>query len=129
MVIYSGEEKLNMARCYKNCKYRSSYFCTKYGEPIQISKNMCHPGLNLHPLDYLSLYYKDSSDIEHLIEVAEKYSDEPSSKNICKQYRETGKITYKQRKLLVYNILNCYESEDDNYHSIGNDGLMCQVED
>lgn len=118
-----------MVRCYKNCKYRSVNFCTKYGEPIQISKNICHPGLNIHPLDYLSLYYTDSSDIEHLIEAAEKYSDEPSSKNICKQYRDTGKITYKQRKLLVYNLLHCAEDRYPAYGLIENEGLACQVED
>ena len=100
-----------MTRCYNNCKHRCLNFCNKYGERILVSKVFVHYGISFHPLDYLSLYYAQTDDIEHLIKIAEKYSDETSSKNICKQYRNTGKITHKQRKLLVYNILNCYEDK------------------
>ena len=109
-----------MTRCYNNCKHRCFNFCEKYGERILVSTVSGHSGLSFHPLHYLSLYYTNSNDLEHLIKIAEKYSTKTSSKNICEQYRKTSKITNKQRKLLVYNILNnCYE---DRYSGeVGND--------
>lgn len=98
-----------MARCYKNCKHNwCNVSCRKYNEPILISRNPLHRGLLLHPLQYLSMYYRyENNDIKHLIEIAEKFSDDEVSKNIIKQYKQKGYISFKQRKFLIYKLLNC----------------------
>lgn len=101
-----------MARCYENCKYNwCNVYCSKYNERILISRNCFHPGLLIHPLEYLSMYYyKDiNGDIVHLIEVAEKFSDDDTSKNIIDWYKKRGYISYKQRKFLVAKLLHCFE--------------------
>lgn len=107
-----------MSRCYKNCKYnwRCGY-CAKYKELILTSRNIYHMGLLLHPLEYLSIYYSyDQKDIRHFIEVADKFADDDVSKNIVKQYKQRGYISFKQRKFLIYNLLNnCYEDKEHGW--------------
>ena len=99
-----------MTRCYKSCKYNVMGVCQKYGEFIHKSVNAGHYGLLFHPLDYLNLYYKrEENDVGHLMEIANKFLTDDASKNICRQYKEKGYISFKQRKLLVYKLLNCYE--------------------
>ena len=105
-----------MAICYKFCKHNSWGFCSKYNESILVSRNPAHYGLLIHPLDYLELYYKyDAKDIPFLIKIANKYLEDEVSQNILQQYKRKGYITYKQRKLLVYNLLHCCEEEYRNY--------------
>lgn len=104
-----------MSRCYKNCKYNwCNVSCRKYNEPILISRSPFHRGLLLHPLQYLSMYYRyENNDITHLIDVAEKFSDDDVSKNIIKQYKQKGYISFKQRKFLIYKLLNrCFECKE-----------------
>lgn len=100
-----------MARCYDDCKHNVCGFCRKYHEAIHVSKAWGCRGLLLHPLEYLDLYYKSDRDIEHLIKVAEEFTTDDVSKNICKQFRSKGYITYKQRRYLVYDLLHCYEDD------------------
>ena len=87
-----------MAICYRCCKHLSSFgFCDKYNSFVIISKNPAHPGLRMHPLDYLSVfydYYKKPEDIQYLIDIAEKFQTDETSKNICEQYRKRGYITF-----------------------------------
>ena len=102
-----------MSRCYKTCKHNYWNFCTKYNESILVSTNPLHYGLLLHPLDYLTLYYQyDQKDLTYLIDVASKFLKDDVSKNILQQYKNKEYISFKQRKYLVYNLLNCcYEDE------------------
>ena len=103
-----------MSRCYKNCKHNwCGGYCKKYQELISTSKNCLHYGLLIHPLEYLSIYYDyEKKDIQHLIEIADKFADDDISKNIIKQYKQKGYISFKQRKFLIYKLLNCcYEGK------------------
>jgi hypothetical protein len=71
-----------------------------------------------HPLEYLTVYYQYDAkeDIEHLIKIAEEFNTDEASKNICAQFRRKGYITFKQRKLLLYNIFNCVDSARNSYY-------------
>ena len=107
-----------MARCYENCKYNwCNFVCRKYNEKILTSRNPFHKGLLIHPLEDLSMYYyKDiNGDISYLIKVAEKFLKDDTSKSIIKQYKNKGDISYKQRKYLVANLLNCYEAKEHGW--------------
>ena len=107
-----------MSRCYKTCKYNfCDRYCTKYDELILTSRSMFHYGLLLHPLEHLSLYYNyDQKDIKHLIEMADKFAADDASKNIVKQYNQKGFISFKQRKFLIYHLLNCcYEEQEHGW--------------
>lgn len=108
-----------MSMCYKCCKHYYMGFCSKYKETILVSRNPMHPGLLIHPLYYLDLYYEyDAKDIPHLIDIADKYLKDEVSKNVCQQYKNKGYITFKQRKYLVYNLLHCYEEKQRTYGDI-----------
>jgi len=103
-----------MARCYKNCKHNwCNLYCNKYNDRILTSRNPAHYGLLLHPLQDLSMYYYRyvNGTIDHLIEVAEKFLTDDTSKSIIEWYKKKGDISYKQRKYLVANLLNCYEGK------------------
>lgn len=107
-----------MARCYECCKHYYIFgFCEKYGELVRKSSNIYHYGLPLHPLDFLELYYSPhlTPDVSHLMQYAEKYLEDDISKNIVQQYKSKGKISVKQRKYLVYNLLHCYEDKESRY--------------
>lgn len=107
-----------MARCYRSCKHYYIYgFCGKYNEIVRRSNNFCHYGLPLHPLDFLELYYSPhhTPDVSHLMQYAEKFLEDDVSKNIVQQYKSKGKISYKQRKYLVYNLMHCYEDKESRY--------------
>ena len=109
-----------MAKCYEYCKHNCCGFCSKYNEMILTSRNPMHPGILIHPLHYLNLYYDyDAKDICHLIEIAIEYLEDEVSQNICQQYNNKGYITYKQRKYLVYNILHCCEEKHREYIDYG----------
>lgn len=99
-----------------NCRscahyYSSLGFCSKYEKQIIVSRNLLHYSLLIHPLDCLTIYYDTNykKDIEHLIELSEKYLKDGTSKSICLYYRKNGYISYKQRKFLLYKIFDCYE--------------------
>ena len=80
------------------------------------SKNIAHPGLPLHPLDYLTLYYQyERNDIEHLIDVADKFLTDSASMSIISWYKRKGHISFKQRKFLVWKLTNCYEPKEREY--------------
>ena len=116
-----------MARCYKGCKHYLNGFCTKYRDAVLESKNPFCMGLPLHPLDYLSIYYKeDEDDISHLIDIAYKFSNgDEVIDSICNLFAQNGQISFKQRKLLVYKLLNCYEEKEQEPRGID----FYQVED
>ena len=115
-----------MSRCYNHCKHKFGAFCNKYEAKILVSKNPFHYGLLLHPLEYLTLYYNyEEKDIEHLIEIAEKYLTDDTSKSICNFYRRRGYITFRQRKLLLHQFFNCDEEKKIDYDD---DEPFCQVE-
>ena len=103
-----------MARCFKGCKNYYKGFCTKYFDKVLESKSPYHIGLPLHPLSHLELYYKeDEDDIDHLIDVADKFSNgDEVIDNICNYFARYGQISFKQRKLLLYKLLNCYEEKE-----------------
>ena len=104
-----------MARCYENCKHNwCNVSCRKYNEIILTSINPFHKGLLIHPLEDLSMYYRyENKDIRRLIKIADKFADDDVSKNIIKQYKQKGYISFKQRKLLIYKLLNCcYEGKE-----------------
>ncbi len=104
-----------MSRCYKNCKHNwCGGYCDKYKELVLTSRSIYHYGLLLHPLEYLSIYYDyEKKDIKHLIEIADKFANDDASKNIVKRYKQNGYISFKQRKLLIYKLLNCcYEDKE-----------------
>ena len=103
-----------MPRCYKGCKHYYNGLCTKYREPVLESKSPFCMGLPLHPLSHLELYYKeDEDDIDHLIDVADKFSNgDEVIDNICNYFARYGQISFKQRKLLLYKLLNCYEEKE-----------------
>ena len=107
-----------MPRCYKNCKHNIWGWCYKYNEEIHTSKVSGHYGIPFHPLEYLTVYYQydTKEDIEHLIKIAEEFNTDEASKNICAQFRRKGYITFKQRKLLLYNIFNCVDSARNSYY-------------
>jgi hypothetical protein len=107
-----------MARCWKCCKYYNILgYCEKYNEILHTSKNIAHPGLPLHPLDFLELYYSEhhTPDPTHLIEYAEKFLKDTTARDIINYYKTKNKVTSKQRKYLVYNLLHCYEDKAPNY--------------
>ena len=107
-----------MARCYQNCKHNwCNVVCRKYDEPILTSRNPFHRGLLIHPLQDLSMYYyKDvNGSISYLIKVAEKFLKDNTSKSIIEWYKKKGDISYKQRKYLVANLLNCFEGKDHGW--------------
>jgi len=107
-----------MARCYQNCKHNwCNVVCRKYDESILTSRHPLHYGLLLHPLEYLSIYYDyRKKDIQHLIDIVDKFSDDDASKNIVKKYKQNGYISFKQRKLLIYRLLNCcYEGKEHGW--------------
>ena len=118
-VLRKGGEGV-MSTCYKCCKHNYCGFCAKYEDTILVSRNPAHYGLLLHPLDYLELYYRyDAKDIPHLIDIANKYLKDDVSQNILQQYKKKGYVTFKQRKYLVYNLLNCcYEEKEREYGNI-----------
>lgn len=122
-----------MPKCYKCCKYNNGFgYCEKYDEKILVSKNMAHYGLLIHPLEYLTLYYNiGEKDIKYLIKISEKYLNDKASKNICNFFNNKGFITEKQKKLLLYNIFNCYEPNERKDADLTEFeyGLACQVED
>lgn len=101
-----------MARCYKRCKYNDVGFCKKYNERIHVSYNPAHPGLLLHPLDYLTIYYNDNRhDISNLIKTADQFlKDDKVAQSICEQYSAKGYMTNKQKRYLLFRLLNCGES-------------------
>ena len=102
-----------MPRCYECCKYYRMSCCTKYNKHILHSKNIAHIGLPLHPLEYLTLYYNhEHNDINHLMDIAEKCLTDDVSNNIIEQYKHKGYISFKQRKLLVWKLTNCYEPKE-----------------
>lgn len=116
-----------MPQCYKNCKHNYCNYCTKYNEPILVSTNYWHRGLLIHPLDYLTIFYSDNADIEHLITIcATCLADNTAVQNVCSYYYKNGFITYKQKKLLLHLIFDCYETNERDYKI---NQLACQVED
>lgn len=104
-----------MPRCYECCKYNNGFdYCKKYDERILISRNAAHYGLPLHPLEYLTLYYDiREKDVKYLIKATEKYLKDKTSRSICNFFNDKGYITEKQKKLLLYNIFNCYEPKEE----------------
>lgn len=83
-----------MARCYKGCKHYYNGMCCKYKERILESKNPYHPGLLLHPLESLSMYYEeDNDDIYDLMDLAERYLDDEVSESICNLFVRIGQIS------------------------------------
>ena len=103
-----------MARCYSRCKYNfCDGYCEKYEDWIHKSENPWNYGILIHPLQYLSTFYRRdvNCEISHLIAIAEKFAEDDTSKNIVSQYKKKGYITFKQRKLLVYKLLHCYKEE------------------
>ena len=112
-------------RCSKSCKHNIGGFCIKYNEEILESKNPYHPGLLIHPLRYLNLYYRiEEQEVSHLIDLAKRYLNDDVSKSICSYYEQKGQISYKQRKMLLYKIFDCYEEKERPQ----NDFVFCQVE-
>lgn len=106
-----------MSRCYKGCKHYSHGWCTKYDEHIIVSQSPWHPELLVHPLESLSMYYKeDNDDIYDLMDLAERYLDDEVSESICNLFVRIGQISFKQRKLLVYKLLNCYEEKEPEHY-------------
>lgn len=98
-----------MARCYRGCIHfiEGVNYCDKY-------KMLIHNfGTLLHPFDFLSIYYdeSDNDDLHGLIDLAERFLTDEASRNICTKYRRSGKISFPQRKLLIYNLLHCYEEK------------------
>lgn len=107
-----------MARCYENCKHNwCNVHCRKYNETILTSRNPFHRGLLIHPLEWLSMYYyrEVNGDISHLIDIAEKFSEDDTSKSIVEQYKKKGYISYKQRKFLLWKLLNCFEGKEHGW--------------
>ena len=118
-----------MVHCSLDCKHNyCGYFCTKYQERIHKSLNPACFGLLWHPLEYLDTYYQKEDGLEHLIEIADKSLKDNKSRNILEWYKTKGFLTEKQRKYLVYVLLNgCYESKPlPKYEEYG---LHCQIED
>ena len=89
-----------------------------------MSRSQAHPGLLLHTLPYLELLYKeDKEEIEVLIDIAERYLDDEVSKSICTYFARYEQISFKQRKLLLYKLFNCYEEKEPGQYMD-----FCQVE-
>lgn len=116
-----------MPNCYcsKTCKHNYLNFCTKYDKPIIVSRNMWHPGLLIHPLHYLTLYYNyDRNDIGELIALAKKFLTDETSKSLCGFYDKYKYLTFKQRKLLLHQFFDCFEKENKTDNGVP----FCQVE-
>lgn len=114
-----------MPQCYGNCKHYSLGFCKKYEKQILVSQNPFHRGIKFHPFDYMSLYYqKNQTDLTHLINIADKYLTTDIAKNIVVYYKKYNKLSYKQRKVLINQILYCYE--DKPVPSVNE--IWCQIE-
>lgn len=115
-----------MVHCSSDCKHNyCDFFCTKYQERIHKSLNPACFGLLWHPLEYLETYYQEGDDLEHLIEIADKSLTDEKSRNILEWYKATGFLTEKQRKYLVYVLLNlCYEEKEAIIYTD-----FCQIED
>ena len=107
-----------MPRCYTDCKYHYDGFCKKYNKTILKSKNILHYGLALHPFEDLTLYYKKNRTIDKclLVKFADEYLTDDISKDICRQYKQIGYISYKQVKMLLHKFFNCYE--DKNFDNL-----------
>lgn len=116
-----------MATCRKDCKHNyHNWYCKKYQERIHESKSPECRGILWHPLDYLENYYNDGKDIDFLIQLVEKHSLDSTSLNIVNQYRIKKTMSDKQRRYLVYHLLNnCYEEEIVESSTCD----FCQVED
>lgn len=113
-----------------DCKYFSVGICKKYDKLLHRSSNACHSGFSIHPFDYVRLYYdKREEDIKHLMEIANKYLTSDTAKSICKQYKENGDITFKQRKVIISQILNCYEQRNSFYEKQKTDTYFSEIED
>lgn len=114
-----------MYKCYKDCKYNNFGFCLKYEDKIIKSENIHHPGLLIHPLHYLSLYYnEDEEDVAALIDAADKYlNGDEAADSICNYFARNGYISFKQRKLLLHKLFNCFEVRERKP-----DIAFCQVE-
>lgn len=114
-----------MARCYKDCKYNSSGFCLKYEEKILESRNMYHPGLLIHPMQYLAIYYNEDEDnVDSLVDAADLYlNGDEVADSICSYFARYGQISFKQRKLLLHKIFDCFEEKEPKHYMD-----FCQVE-
>lgn len=99
-----------MERCYDCCKHRELGYCHKFKTRIYVTNVHREPRIPIHPYNFVSLYYEDSGGIDRLIDIASKYlSEDKIAMSICTTYLSQKNITEKQRKYLVYKILNCYE--------------------
>ena len=101
-----------MFECNRACKHYMLGYCVKYNEFARLTRRRGFtPGFLLHPLHYFADYYREecTTGIGHLMEIASRCLTDDVSKSICEQYKKRGSITFRQRKYLVYNILNCYE--------------------
>lgn len=114
-----------MIRCYKDCKYNKYDYCSKYDEKIIVSRNQAHPGLLIHPLQYLTIFYnEENEDVDELIDLADKYlNGDEVVDSICNYFARYGQISFKQRKLLLYKLFNCYEEKEPKQYI-----NFCQVE-
>lgn len=102
-----------MPKCYKNCKHNICGVCQKYNERILVSKNPVHYGLLIHPFECLTIYYNSNNqDVTYLVKQAKKYLTNDISKSICSCYKEKGHISYKQRKILLHQLFDCYEEKE-----------------
>lgn len=102
-----------MPRCYTDCKHNNSGWCNKYNEEILVSKHFAHPGLLLHPLEYLTTYYNENVyNLADLVAIAEEHLDDETSVSICNYYSRYDHMSIKQRKLLLHNLFNCYERKE-----------------
>lgn len=103
-----------MSRCYMSCKYNSSGYYLKYDEKVIKSKNFYHPHLLIHPLQYLSIYYNENKDnVEYLVKIAKEHLNNDKVVNsICDYFSQHGQISFKQRKLLLHKIFDCFEEKE-----------------
>ena len=115
-----------MACCSWNYKHNNRGYCTKYQKSIHKSLNPECFGLLLHPLQDLDIYYQTDKNLEDLIEIADKNLTSKKACGILEWYKTKGFLTEKQRKYLVYVLLNCCFERKPVVHE---DHFFCQIED
>lgn len=104
-----------MIRCYKDCEHFDIYgYCRKYHKIIR-----SYNGLYEHPLSFFRIYFQEDTDgpvritnddIADIVKVAENYLTDELSKSIVSYYKKHSKLSFRQRKHLVWKLLNdCYE--------------------
>jgi hypothetical protein len=97
-------------RCYKCCKYFSEelgYWCNKFNTKIIVSHNIAHYGLLIHPRDSID-WFEDWTN-EQLIDFCKKCQCSEITEKIITYYTKYQRLSEKQRKYLIYNIMDCYE--------------------